>query len=139
MDYPTTLPCPLISSGNSVAAKSSVAVNFDYRSRITRIPKRRSAYTIESIFNETELDAFMVFYDSIIKTKTFNATWVLDANINSNKIVKMIDSPSVKSLGNLSYNITFTIEVLWFGTIYSNPLYPYTTLYPSKYLFPSGV
>lgn len=139
-DYPTTLPCPLLSSGASTSAKASTRIDFDYRSRIMNVPKKLQSFTVAINCNEAELDIFNIFYEAVLTSDfAIRADWEVHANRNFEKVFKLSSTPTVKSHGALQYNITFNVEVLWFGSLYSNPLYPYIALHPSKYLYPSGV
>lgn len=135
MFYPLTLPCPLLSSGKSTSEKSHVSTNFDYRTRLVRIPKQLKSLTPTFVFDDTELDEFLLFFDDIMKNHNFifYADWVYEGNKNFNKAFKITSNPIVNSLGAFRYNVSFTIDFLY-GGVETKPLIISDDLIISNYL-----
>lgn len=135
--YPVTLPCPLTQSDTSAAEKTSTRTEFDYRSRLKRIPRRRLIFQISFNCTDTQLDTFLTFYETIeLEGFIFQADWSLQANDNVEKVLRVTSTPVVKDLAGLRYNITFSTELMAYGLPNARPLVPSEGLFPSEFLLP---
>lgn len=122
--YPSALPCPLLSSSSGGSLAHTKTVGFDYSNRRVRLPKLYETQTVSFVMDDTELATFRdAFYDAIkVDQFLFWSDWDIAGNTNSEKAMKMISPPTVKALGGLRYNVSFGIEILFWGISQTRPL-----------------
>lgn len=139
--YLSTLPTPLLSSGEGGSQVTSKRIDFDYRSRVLRIPAKRLEMNVKFSLSDTELDDFKTNFYDVIATQhnyLFTCDWFINSNDNVGKTLRIISEPSISLHSRFRYNVSYNIEVVDFGTLRvdSCPIYPYPTLYPSDTLYP---
>ena len=137
--YPSSLPCPLLSSGSSIEQQAFIRTQFDFGIRQTRIPRGYKSQSFSIVLPFYLLDEFKAFWLSInYGADPFEFDYLVHGSDNITKVVRFITTYSMKALGNNMFSISSSLEVLSEGTSKAGacPLVPYNTLTPSETLTP---
>jgi len=98
---------------SSQEATNFIRSQFDYGTRQRRGLKGYPKYGVKMILSIGELKNFQrmweVLYDG---TDTFYVDQVIRGDTSLNKIVRFMQAPSIREIGNTKYEIISTIEIL---------------------------
>jgi len=114
INYPTTLPCPLLSGNSSGSGRTFLRSMFEYstRQRGTYCNDYTLSYNFLAKDRQTMLD-FKNFYFHILTngSMSFNAAWEIEGNTDT-KEFRFIEPYKVGHLGTGIYKITAQFEML---------------------------
>ena len=137
--YPSTLPCPLLTSGNSSEKQSFIRSQFDFDVRQRRVPRGKPTQSFIISVHHSLLDEWVTFWESVnFGNDPFEYSFMAHGSDNIDKVIRFIEPYKLTAVGANVYSISASIEILSNGTpkVDECPLVPYNTLYPSDTLTP---
>ena len=110
VDYPSSLPCPRLSTNVSKPSRVFKSTTFDYGSRKKQTATSQHFVDYSAVLTSAQLTEFRSFYSSLNEgSDEFKAAWMYENNTENRKW-RFAKAHSITPLGNDNYEVRTTIE-----------------------------